>query len=143
MATVLNSSWHLLSFIGAVYFVFMFVYFRTTFNVATLESLFTESFWHHPVDISSEPRNMVCRAGHVAAFGIAAALLARESVRPFLSPKTMAWSSIGGVGAVALIGGWLNRNVGLYTLPWLGVECVAAWCLPSDQSKWVNGAPSM
>ncbi len=134
MARVLNTHWHVLSILEAIYVVVMFCYFRTTCNVAVNDQPFSTEWLWHPITTTrgEEASNLVCRFGHVMAFVLAAWIIGREGLRQINVPITQ-WANLA-VMSAALVGSFLNLNVTLYLAPVLVAELAAAWLLHQETS---------
>jgi hypothetical protein len=132
---VLNSQWHLLSVLEALYVIGMFCYFRTKCNVAINDQPFGIDWLWHPITTTQgdeEARNLVCRLGHILAFLLAGWLVGREGLRQVSGTITQ-WANLVVMGA-ALAGSMLNLNVTLYLAPVFFAEAVAARYLPQESS---------
>lgn len=108
------------SVIEAIYIVYMLNYFKTKYSFAHPLSNFDNSYFKHPIGISTEPISNICQFGHNASWLLAIFIL----IRPYLyTNKIMKYIStvvLIIVGTVSL----LNINAVIYLIPYFIYEIV-------------------
>lgn len=71
------NSFIIISFISAVYVVYMLRHFKTRYSLAHPLIKFKTEFLRHPIGTSPEPISNICPFGHLGALIIASAIIVR------------------------------------------------------------------
>ena len=114
---ILDNKMLIISIIEAVYIIFMFRYFKTTysFNYLPLKFLDNSLYLQHQKYATSTAESHICPFGHDMAFIIGAFLILRNFIPCFMEYNTCILSLI-------LIGCFLNLNAVMYILPVIVIE---------------------
>ena len=107
----------LISIIEAIYIIYMFRYFKTTFsfNLIPLKFLDNNEYLRHQKYYTQNPESHICPFGHDMAFLIGFYLV----VRNFL-PKLMEYNNL--IIGLIFLGCFLNFNCVVYFLPIFIIE---------------------
>ena len=114
---LINNKILIISVIEAVYVIYMFKYFKTTysFNYLPLQFLDNSLYLKHQKNATNTPESHICLFGHDMAFVIAAFLILRNFIPCLMEYNTCILSLI-------LIGCFLNLNAIAYILPVILIE---------------------
>lgn len=114
---LINNKILIISVIEAVYVIYMFRYFKTTysFNYLPLQFLDNSLYLKHQKNTTNTPESHICLFGHDMAFVIAAFLILRNFIPCLMEYNTCILSLI-------LIGCFLNLNAIAYILPVILIE---------------------
>ena len=107
----------LISIIEAIYIIYMFKHFKTTFsfNIIPLKFLDNSLYLKHQKYATNIPESHICPFGHDMSFVIAAFLILRNFVPCLMDYNTCILSII-------FIGCFLNLNAVIYFLPVIVME---------------------
>ena len=114
---VLTNKVLIISIIEALYVIYMFRYFKTTysFNYLPLQFLDNSLYLKHQKNATNTPESHICLFGHDMAFVIAAFLILRNFIPCLMEYNTCILSLI-------LIGCFINLNAIAYILPVIVIE---------------------
>lgn len=102
----------LISIVEAIYVIYMFRYFETTysFNLLPLKFLDNSLYLQHQKYATDTPESHICPFGHDMSYFIAAFLIARNFI-----PCLREWNLI--ILGLIFLGCFLNLNAVVYFLP--------------------------
>ncbi len=114
---ILTNKVLIISIIEALYVIYMFRYFKTTysFNYLPLQFLDNSLYLKHQKNATNTPESHICLFGHDMAFVIAAFLILRNFIPCLMEYNTCILSLI-------LICCFLNLNAVAYILPVILIE---------------------
>jgi hypothetical protein len=109
-----------ISIVQAIYVVYMFQYFKTTYSFETSRKLVLSGIFFHPVEDSHTPISHICPFGHTMAYPIAIYLIGRNFV---LQDNQKLKNKINlFINSLILLGSLMNINAVVYLLPFFIAE---------------------
>ena len=123
METVMNMTIDkklIISIVQAIYIIYMFNYFETTYSFETSRQLLLSGIFLHPIKDSTYPVSHICPFGHMMAYPIAVYLIGRNFVLnndPRLSKKMNYL-----VLMLIFVGSLMNINAIVYLIPYFITE---------------------
>ena len=122
---ITNTEFLLISFIEAIYVIYMLNYFKTRYSLAHPFTYFESKFLYHPIGKSEKPVCNICPLGNVGAFLIALYVILRwilfTNSQKNKSNKSIKLFSIFALILVFMIS-LLNFNAVVYLLPYFVTE---------------------
>ena len=110
----------IISIIQAIYVIYMFNYFETTYSFETSRKLVLSGIFLHPVEDSPYPVSHICPFGHIMAYPIAIYLIGRNFV---LNNDQKLKNKINNLIFVLIfIGSLMNINAIVYLIPFFLLE---------------------
>lgn len=110
------------SILQAVYIIYIFNFFETTYSCETSRKLVLSGILFHPVKDSNIPISHICPFGHMMAYPIAVYLIGRHFVlndKPDIKKK---YSFI--INTLIFLGSLMNLNAIVYLIPFFITEFV-------------------
>lgn len=112
----------LISFIEAIYVIYMLNYFKTKYSIAHPFTYFNNKYLFHPIGISDKPKSTICQFGHDVSWLIALYFI----VRGYLIHNNMFRNEINKINKIVLtlliIGSFMNFNCVVYLIPIFVIE---------------------
>ena len=112
----------LISILQAIYVIYMFQYFKTTFSFETSRKLVLSGIFFHPVEDSETPISHICPFGHTMAYPIAIYLIGRNFILHNNQKLKNKINIL--VNSLILLGSLMNINAVVYLLPFFITEIV-------------------
>lgn len=108
----------IISVIKAIYIMYMFIYFKTTYNFAhDVTTYFTSDFFKHPIYKIYYPENLVCPFGHMMSVILGIFLIVRSFfIIPIFEIIVLCLTFIISVA--------LNLNTAVYLIPYFIIEII-------------------
>ena len=110
----------LLSFLESFYIIYIMNFFKTRYNLAHPMTFIENDYFHHPVDISEEPRRMICRFGRNISWVIALYIFFRGVIEYYYKEKMTQITKI--IMLLIFLGSMINFNVTIYFIPIFAIE---------------------
>jgi len=110
------------SILQAVYIIYIFNFFETTYSFETSRKLVLSGILFHPVEDSSVPISHICPFGHMMAYPIAAYLIGRHFVLNDTPDIKKKYSII--INTLIFLGSLMNLNAVVYLIPFFITEYV-------------------
>jgi hypothetical protein len=108
----------LISFLLAIYIIFMLNFFKTTISFAHPLTYFENKYLYHPIVNTDKPQNMICKIGNYGSW-----LLGLFLVLRFLFIKKLPIKTISKVVyLIVFIMSLLNLNAVIYLIPYFFIE---------------------
>ena len=70
----------IISVIESGYIIYMYNYFKTTYNIAHSLSYFIDPLLYHPIGTQEHPENLICPLGNMGSYIIAGYLIGRHFI---------------------------------------------------------------
>ena len=110
----------LLSFLESFYIIYIMNFFKTRYNLAHPMTFIENDYFRHPVDISEEPRRMICRFGRNISWVIALYIFFRGVIEYYYKEKMTQITKI--IMLLIFLGSMINFNVTIYFIPIFAIE---------------------
>ena len=110
------------SVLQAVYIIYIFNFFETTYSCETSRKLVLSGILFHPVKDSKNPISHICPFGHMMAYPIALYLIGRHFVLNDTPDIKKKYSFI--INTLIFLGSLMNLNAVVYLIPFFITEFV-------------------
>ena len=123
MDTIINMTMDkklIISIVQAIYIIYMFNYFETTYSFETSRQLLLSGIFLHPIEDSTYPVSHICPFGHMMAYPIAIYLIGRNFImnNDLKLKKKMNYLVL----VLIFLGSLMNINAIVYLIPYFITE---------------------
>ena len=110
----------ILSILEAFYIIYMMNFFKTRYNFAHPMTFIENDYFHHPIDISNEPRGKICKFGRNISWVIALYIFLRGVIEYYYKEKMTQITKTAML--LIFLGSMINFNVTIYFIPIFAIE---------------------